>query len=78
MTHVLNLKSKKLRTLLAGALCASTLSACYVAEPVRPAQPAPVAEVMPAPPAPGYHWVKGHYRWEGNHWQWVPGHWRPV
>jgi hypothetical protein len=68
----------KLRAWLAGALCASTLSACYVVEPARPAQPAPMAEVMPAPPAPGYRWVKGHYRWEANHWQWVPGHWRPV
>ncbi|MBN3752730.1 BcpO-related WXXGXW repeat protein [Paraburkholderia sp. Tr-20389] len=76
--HALDVKSMKLRTLLAAALCASTLSACYVAEPARPAQPPPVVEVMPAPPAPGYRWVKGHYRWEANHWQWVPGHWRPV
>ncbi|EIM99876.1 YXWGXW repeat-containing protein [Paraburkholderia terrae] len=74
----LNLKSTKLRALLAATLCASTLSACYVVEPARPAQPAPVAEVIPAAPAPGYRWVKGHYRWEGNHWAWVPGHWRPV
>ncbi|ALL67842.1 hypothetical protein K788_0001037 [Paraburkholderia caribensis MBA4] len=75
--NILNLKSTNLRGLLAAALCASTLSACYV-EPVRPAQPAPVAEVIPVAPAPGYRWVKGHYRWEGNHWAWVAGHWRPV
>ncbi|MBN3766278.1 YXWGXW repeat-containing protein [Burkholderia sp. Ac-20365] len=75
---VCNLQLTKLRTLLAGALCASTLSACYVVEPGRPPQPAPVAEVIGAPPAPGYRWVKGHYRWEANHWQWVPGHWRAV
>ncbi|MEM5384505.1 hypothetical protein VSR68_13015 [Paraburkholderia phymatum] len=72
------MKSATLRTLVLGALCASTLSACYVVEPSRPPQPAPVAEVMSAPPAPGYRWVKGHYRWEGNHWEWVPGHWRPA
>lgn len=77
MKYALNLKSATLRTLLLGAVCASTLSACYV-EPARPPQPAPVVEVMPAAPAPGYEWVKGHYRWEGNHWQWVPGHWRRV
>ena len=74
----LNLKYTKLRALLVATLCASMLSACYVVEPARPAQPAPVAEVIPAAPAPGYRWVKGHYRWEGNHWAWVPGHWRPV
>ncbi|WP_204117275.1 YXWGXW repeat-containing protein [Paraburkholderia sp. C35] len=73
----MNPKATTLRALLVGALCASTLSACYV-EPARPAQPAPVAEVIGPPPAPGYVWVKGHYRWEGNHWQWVRGHWRPV
>ncbi len=53
-----------LSVVCAGAVAASTLAGCYVAD--RPAVYARGPRV----------WVPAHWQWNGYERVWIPGHWR--